>query len=160
MAVFIDITGWEEELASFEKTPEGVEFSRTHNSGISISKPLIPLQELLELTELFLVQTELRVHLDTYVVWQKQFDDHPDWGDDHPDRLNPPFEANLLFRRFYRWYTFKKNTPYGDLGLQQSKDLGYLICVRDLPGLRHDATFSYISQNYRLAPAYGDGEAS
>lgn len=96
MANFNDITGWEDELAAYEKTEEGKEHFRTVDllpSGTAATSrkfPKIPLSYSIELTELMLRHEEIKALLDQEMAWTDLIykadarddpitEDHPDY---------------------------------------------------------------------------------
>jgi hypothetical protein len=146
MADFDDITGWREELETFEATEEGKAYFGLFGP---VGGPNVPFENVVQLAGLILRHEELYHALKKKVAWSDYTDTHPDLEHDDDEFWNlNPVDAHKTIGRFERWYGMKTMLPVNYRYFIVGVWLAFDIETGKLSSLLSSETAAHVRQQY------------
>ncbi|WP_298986390.1 hypothetical protein [uncultured Roseibium sp.] len=145
MADFDDISGWREELETFEATEEGRAFFSKYGMGA----PRLTFEQEVRFAEELFQHDEIRAALEKSAKWVKFLDDNPDFGqeDEHFWDLCP-VEDNKTVSAFKHWYAMKLNIAPGWSTFGAGESLAAEVANGDLPSLHSPEAEQFVREEF------------
>jgi hypothetical protein len=153
MADFDDITGWRDELETFEKTEEGRAFFAGNKRYRGVK---MPYENVVQMVDLIFADEELHEALKKGIWWTAYTEEHD--LEPHQEKfweLNP-IEAHDTLIAFERWYLMKALFPFDDSNLIVARWLATDIEEGKLTSLRTEQAKDYIKEHYPLYVAFSE----